>query len=63
MHWYCRECEEKDQLSDGENGAICVWLDVPRPEIAAWMVKHHFPQDESLAAKNEIVVEDIHRHL
>jgi hypothetical protein len=37
--------------------------DVPRPEIAAWMAKHRFPPDESLAAKNEIIVEDIHRHL
>jgi hypothetical protein len=35
---------------------------VPRPEIA-WMAKHRFPHDESLAAKKEIVVEDIQRHL
>jgi hypothetical protein len=35
MHWYCSECEKKVQLSNGENGTICVCPDVPRPKIAA----------------------------
>jgi hypothetical protein len=56
--------EGRGKLNRGneENGTICVCPDVPRPEIA-WMAKHRFPHDESLAAKKEIVVEDIQRHL